>query len=305
MFSFENSEPGADTVLALGNFDGLHIGHIEVLKKALEISKQTGLEAAVLLFDEHPKKLLDGKRPPMLMTDEKKEKELKRLGFRIIKVSFAQFKDLSAKDFVLGIYCKLNVRAICCGFNYHYGKGGEGTAQTLQVSCDKLGVMLCALGEVDYKNKPISSTRIRNAIESGEIEDANAMLGRRFSYDFTVVHGNEMGRTFGFPTINQQFPEDFVVPKRGVYCSQTIVGSYSYAAVTNIGVKPTVSDEAIPASETNIIGFRGNLYGEKVEVELTHYIREEKKFSSYDELKKQISLDCDFAKENYGKEQYL
>lgn len=300
MLSFENREPGADTVLALGNFDGLHIGHMQVLKKALEISKQRGLEAAVLLFDEHPKKLLDGKRPPMLMTDEKKESELKRLGFRIIKVSFAQFRNLSAKEFVLTIYCKLNVRAICCGFNYHYGKGGEGNAETLKVSCEKLGVLLCTLGEVDYKGEPVSSTRIRFAIESGEIEDANAMLGRQFCFDFKVVHGNELGRAFGFPTINQPFPEEFVVPRRGVYCSETTVGSYSYAAVTNIGVKPTIGEENTPSGETNIIGFSGNLYGEKVEVKLTHFIRDEKKFDSYDELKKQISLDCDFAQRYYS-----
>lgn len=295
MLSFENIKSDADTVLALGNFDGLHIGHMQVLKRALEISEQNGLEAAVLLFDEHPKKLLDGKRPPMLMTDEKKENELKRLGFKIIKVSFAQFKDLSAKEFVLTIYCELNVRAICCGFNYHYGKGGEGNAETLKSSCEKLGIMLCALGEVDYKGLPVSSTRIRSAVENGEIEDANTMLGRRFSFDFEVVHGNELGRVFGFPTINQPFPEEFVVPRSGVYCSETTIGSYTYAAVTNIGIKPTIGGETTKSGETNIIGFSGDLYGEKVEVRLIHFIRDEKKFGSYDELKKQISLDSDFA----------
>ncbi len=296
MFEIENGGLNCDTVLALGNFDGLHRGHIKVLQKALDVSKENNLALSVMLFDEHPKKIISGKRPPMLMTQEKRDEILKKMGFKIVKASFNQFKDLSPEEFLLKIYCKLNVRAICCGFNYHYGKNASGNTETLRESCEKLKIKLFVCDEIDFEGEPISSTRIRKKIENGNIKKANEMLGREFSYKLKVVNGDKRGRQLGFPTINQFFPEDFVNIKYGVYASKVKIGDTWYASVTNVGIRPTVETER-PRSETCILDFSGDLYGQEIEVFLLSYIREEKKFDSLHELSKTISRDAKTAKD--------
>lgn len=301
MLADESFNISEETVLALGNFDGLHRGHMKVLQKALEVSKKNELAAVVMIFDEHPKSVLCGKRPPRLMTDEARDEMLEKMGFRVLKVSFKQFRDLSPEEFVLTVYCRLNVRAICCGFNYHYGKNGAGTAQTLGESCEKLGVKLFAVSQVDFEGEPISSTRIRLALESGEIEKANEMLGRSFSYSLPVVSGDKRGRLLGFPTINQFFEPDFVQARRGVYASKVLLGSSWYAAVTNIGVRPTVKASTV-RSETCILGFSGDLYGREIEVFLLSFLRDEKEFESLAALSEAIEKDAEKAAEIYKKE---
>ncbi len=145
-----------------------------------------------------------------------------------------------------------------------------------------------------FDNRPISSTRIRNALKYGEIDNANKMLGRNFSYDFTVVHGDARGRTIGSPTINQFFPEGFTVPEFGVYASYTVVGGKLYPSVTNIGIRPTIGNSP-ERSETNILGVNEDLYGKNIEVGLIKKLRGEMKFSSIDELSVQIAKDRESA----------
>ncbi|MGN0467535.1 MAG: bifunctional riboflavin kinase/FAD synthetase [Acutalibacteraceae bacterium] len=301
MFAFESFNESENTVLALGNFDGLHLGHMKVLEKTLEVSKENGLVPAVMLFDEHPKSVIDSKRPPRILTDEARDEKLRSMSLRIIKVSFEKFRNLSPEEFVLTVYCKMNVRAICCGFNYHYGKNAAGNTETLKKSCDQLGIKLFTLDEVDFEGEAVSSTRIRQAIENGSIRKANQMLGREFSYKFEVVKGDERGRLLGFPTINQFFPDDFVTARHGVYASKVMLGSQWYPAVTNIGIRPTVGTESL-RSETFIIGFSGDLYGEEIEVYLLDFIRDEKKFSSFNQLAKAMADDAEKAQEIYNKE---
>ncbi len=298
MSAFDNIAVNEDTVLALGNFDGLHKGHMSVLKKTLEIAKEKGLSPMVLLFDEHPKKVLSGKRPPMLMTNDNRDAALCKMGFRIIKVNFSEICNFSPEQFLLAVYCHLSVRAICCGFNYHYGKNGEGTVQSMKESCEKLGVMLYAEPEVDFDGKPISSTRIREAIESGNIKEANEMLGRSFSYKLEVVDGDKRGRLLGFPTINQFFPDDFVVARFGVYASKVKLGGLWYPAVTNIGIRPTINTKTM-RSETSILGFSGDLYGQNIEVYLIEFLRDERKCETLTELSKTIRNDAENALKIY------
>lgn len=302
MFNYINGETNGETVLALGNFDGLHLGHMKVLNKAVEVSKTLGAERAVLLFDEHPKKLLCGERPPMLMADDMKESYLEKIGFKIVKASFSEFKDVSARDFVISLKKDLNVGAICCGFNYRFGKGGEGTAAKLSLLCGRLGIRLYLAGEASYEGEPISSTRIRAALESGNIKAANAMLGRDFSYNLTVVHGDGNGKKYGFPTINQVFDKGFVKPLNGVYCSVVTVDGKRYCGVTNIGVRPTVDGKCDPRSETNIVGFSEDIYGKNVQVELVEFIRPEKKFDGIDKLTEQIALDRELSEKIIGQQ---
>ncbi|MCM1364004.1 MAG: riboflavin biosynthesis protein RibF [Faecalibacterium sp.] len=299
MSAFENVTVNAETILALGNFDGLHIGHMGVLNKTLEVANERGLVPVVLLFDEHPKKVITGKRPPMIMPDEVRDDILNKMGFRVAKISFSKFRTLEPLQFLLSVYCRLNVRAICCGFNYHYGVNGSGNVETLKESCEKLGIAVFAQDEVDFEGEPISSTRIRTAIEHGNIKAVNAMLGREFSYKFEVVDGDKRGRLLGFPTINQFFPDGFVIPRFGVYASKVKLGGLWYPAVTNIGVRPTV-DTAMWRSETSILGFSGDLYGQHIEVFLLDFMRDERKCSGLGELSKTISADAEKAVEIYN-----
>lgn len=301
VFTFENTGINVDTVLALGNFDGLHLGHTKVLEKAKEISEKNNLALAVMVFEEHPKKLIEGKAPPMLMTTKARDEALEKMGFKIIKANFSDFRNMSAEDFILKVYCKLNVRAICCGFNYRYGKNGSGNAETLKKSCEKLGIRLFVCDEASFEGEPISSTRIRKEIENGNIRKANAMLGREFSYKLEVVTGDRRGHKLGFPTINQFFPEDFVSARYGVYASKVKLGGIWYPSVTNIGIRPTVETDR-PRSETHILGFSGDLYAEKIEVYLLDFVRDERKYSSLKELSETISRDVKTAKMIFEKE---
>lgn len=273
--------------IALGAFDGLHLGHLRVL----EGTKQFGLAPSVLLFSEHPAKVLCGTTPPILITDTKRDALLREMGIEPLKTDFREIVSLSARDFVQEILRdRLHAGAVSCGENYTFGKERAGTPAVLKALCAECGIQLFVAPTAEALGAPVSSTRIRKYLQNGEIESANALLGRRFSYAFEVVHGDARGRTLHFPTINQFFPSDFVVPKYGVYASQVFINGSYHAAVTNIGVRPTIGTKT-PRSETCILGFSGDLYGQYTEVELLSYLRPEQKFDSLDALRAAIQKD--------------
>lgn len=284
------------TVLALGNFDGLHLGHMAVLKKALEVGKENSLVPCVLLFKSHPKKHLSGKRPPGLMTDRARDEKLSEMGFSIIKIDFEEICNLSCEDFARFIASEYNAKAVCSGFNYHYGKNAAGNTETLKKDGEKSGFKVYSSGRVEFENEPVSSSRIRCEIEKGNIKAANKMLGREFSYKIEVVSGDRRGRLLGYPTINQFFPECFVTARFGVYASKVKLGKKWYSAVTNIGVRPTIETRSL-RSETCILGFSGDLYGLEIEVFLLDFIRDEKKFENLEELSAAIKSDAEKAEE--------
>lgn len=305
MLNIKN-EINKPTALALGNFDGLHDGHAFVLEKALSAAKEKGLAPAVLLFDEHPKKILTGKKPPMLMTEEMKKECFEKAGFSVATVSFEKAKDLSPGEFLNEIKNGLNVKVICCGYNYRFGKGAAGSVETLRELCSNSDMELFAVEEKTFENSAISSTRIRAAIEKGDIEKANAMLGREFCYKFEVVSGDKRGRLLGFPTANQFFPEDFVKPRAGVYASKVFLNNRWYPAVTDIGIRPTIGTSSF-RSETCILGFSDNLYGKKLTVYLLSFMRDECKFEGMEQLKAAITKDAEkamfiFKRNENGKE---
>ena len=287
-----------DCLLALGNFDGIHKGHRAVLEKALSEAKKRGLVPAVLLFDEHPKKVLFGEAPPLLITESDKREQLSKMGFSLVTASFSELQNLSAVEFITKIYCSLNVRAISCGYNYRFGKNAEGDVFSLKTECEKLGITLFVAPEKIYEGEAVSSTRIRAALQNGEVKKANAMLGREFSYCIEVVSGDRRGRLLGFPTINQFFLPDFVKLRKGVYASKVKLSDKWYPAVTNIGIRPTVDGESF-RSETCILGFSGDLYGAEVEVFLLDFLRDETKFDSLEELTEAIARDAKRARAIY------
>lgn len=285
-------------ILALGTFDGIHQGHRAVLEKALTEGKKRGLVPAVLLFDEHPRKRLFGEAPPEIITENDKRAQIEEMGLSVVTVPFSEICGLSAEEFVTKIYCSLNVRAISCGYNYQYGKDACGNTATLKEECEKLGIALFVAPEKKFKGEAVSSTRIRKALQDGEIRDANAMLGREFSYCLEVVSGDRRGRLLGFPTINQFFPENFVRLRRGVYASKVTVAGKEYPAVTNIGVRPTFDGESF-RSETCILGFSGDLYGAQIEVFLLDFLRGEMKFEDKEALTAAIRRDGEAARKIY------
>lgn len=286
----------AGFALALGNFDGLHRGHALVLQKAKQCALEAGLTPGVLLFDEHPKQVLVGEAPPLLMTGEEKRALLEEAGFTVLTLSFRQTKDLSPRAFVQLLATVYRARVLCCGANYRFGRDAVGTADTLRALCPDYALTLHVVPDEVYRGALISSTRIRQAVEQGRIEDANAMLLRPFSYRLPVAAGDKRGRTLGFPTINQYFLPAMIRPCAGVYASKVVLNGVCYPAVTNIGVRPTIGT-GVFHSETHILGFSGDLYGRQVEVTLLQYLRAERKFENLDALRAAMAADTAAAKE--------
>lgn len=286
--------------LALGTFDGLHKGHMNVLNSTKEFAF-SGFVPAVLLFDCHPQKAITGSNPPLLLTNDEKEKRIRKMGLLPINISFDEIRDLSPEEFVRDIVIKkLNAGVVVSGENFHFGKNGTGNSKILCTLCEKYDIIYKVADSELLDDAFISSTRIRKALENGEIEKANEMLGRKFSYDFLVVEGNKIGKKyFGFPTINQHFPADFINLKRGVYASQSVVDDVVYPSVTNFGCHPTIGGDTT-LSETCILGFDGDLYNQRIKVELIKFLREEKKFNTRDDLKNQIDLDSKQAIEVFN-----
>ncbi len=277
-----------DYVIALGTFDGIHKGHTAVLKKATEFS---GVKKAVITFSEPPRKTLQSKNIPLLMTTENKTETLKLLGFdEIIYLDFSAIKDLSPDEFLSLIFEEFPVKAICAGYNYRFGKNGEGNAETLQKFCKENGAE-CFIADKQTENGvAVSSSQIRDYIKNGEVEKANAMLGHNFFFKSEVVSGDKRGRVMGFPTINQIIPKTVVLPKFGVYATYVTVDNKCYKGITNIGVRPTFKKTTV-LCETNILDFKGDLYGKTVTVELVAFVRPEKIFESEKQLISQIATD--------------
>lgn len=300
MFHLPEKIKKQGTAVALGYFDGIHLGHQAVLNTALQYAKKGSLVPVVMLFDIHPRKLISGKVPPMLTSEEKKRELLIKMGFTVVDFNFREAMDYSPNEFIEKILVEaLNARVVSCGFDYHYGKGGKGNASTLYQELAKRGIKAFSKEPILLGDEVISSTAIRGLIAKGEIEKANTMLGTCFSYDFTVKKGDGLGRVLGFPTINQFFPQDFIVPKYGVYASKVMLENKWYPAVTNVGVRPTVAKAAM-RSETCILDFSGDLYGKNVEVSLLKFIRDEIKFPDIDALSKQIEKDIIKARSIYN-----
>ena len=277
--------------VALGTFDGLHVGH----KAVITAEKTEYQRKIVLMFNEHPLVRLKGENPGELITQEKSKTILEKWGVTPEYIDFSEICDLSPEAFVDEILVKkYNAKALACGFNYRFGKNAGADSKTLMSLCAEREIKITIVDAVEFEDEPVSSSRIRKAIADGDMKSAQLMLGRYFSYDFPVMHGDKRGRILGSPTINQFFTEDFTVPEFGVYASFTKVHGEIYPSVTNIGIRPTIGNSE-KRSETHIIGFEGDVYGERPEVFLVEKIRGEMQFSSLEELSNRIAKDREMA----------
>lgn len=281
------------SAVALGFFDGLHLGHIEVIKR---IIMKPGFSSVVFTFNDKTM-LPKFKERKNIISYELKLNFLADINIDyIFAPDFSEIKDLSPEEFVDRILIdRLSAKFVCCGYDFRFAKGGMADSQTLSHICADRGIEACVVPAVMIDGEPISSTAIRRLIQNGNIPEANRLLGYELTYFEEVVRGKQNGRRIGFPTINQRIQKGMTLPRLGVYKSWTQIGSYDYPSITNIGFKPTIDildgESRILEMETHIIGFSGELYGKKIKVVLREFMREERRFKNLEELAKQLEND--------------
>lgn len=285
-----------NTAVALGYFDGVHLGHQKVIEGAVKCKKQ-GLTPVAFTFSRTPKK---GDGLLQILTVEQRIARLEALGIEILYIiDFQQVKNYSPEEFVEKVLKEIfNAKKVFCGFNYHFGKNGAGDSETLQNLCGQQNIEAFVSDPVIVDNQVISSTLIRKFLKKGDIEKANKYLGFDFGYESVAVKGNRIGSKLGTPTINQLISDDMITPKFGVYASKVTVDGKTYTGVSNVGVKPTIDGERKPLCETWMPDFiGGDLYGKTVDTRLKVFIRSEKKFETLDKLKSAIEKDAKTAKQ--------
>ena len=296
------SLPGK-TVLALGNFDGVHAGHAELLKKTAEEAKELGAIPAVWTFGVHPLAYLSKDGFRFLTTNEEKNSVFAEKGMSYaVYEDFRRVRDLSPETFVKELLIqKLGCECAVCGFNFSFGKGGLGTPEKLLEIMKSEGKRAVIVPPVYRCGRIVSSTAVRFFVEEGLMEEAAELIGRPFSIDFPVVEGKKLGRRIGIPTINQSFPKDHIKPKTGIYAASCEIGGDVFLCVANVGSRPTVNpDENDVNCETHIINYCGWLYGKRIKVSFYKRLRDEKKFDSVEELKKAVELDIENAKRYFN-----
>lgn len=292
--------------LILGNFDGIHLGHLELIKKAKSEGKRFGLKVGIWTFEEHPMNTLSGKKNAYLTSNEEKNEIFAKNGLDyVIYEDFSSVKSYSPEEFVdIILTQKLDCRLAVCGFNFRFGNNRAGTPELLTELLKKTNRNVIITAPVCTDKGIISSTSIREAIEAGDIERANSMLGRPYSATLPVIRGKQLGRTIGIPTINQIFPANKVKLKNGIYTSTCLIDGKTFMGVSNVGSRPTVNDNAYDINcETHIIDYDGCLYGEKIKVSFYKKLRDEQKFDGVESLKEAIEKDIVSVREYFSKNQ--
>lgn len=282
------------TVIALGTFDGLHLGHTDVINTAKDYAERSGLKLAVFTFSNHPLALIRPDLVPVrIISAEEKIKLLESFGVDyLINIPFTEdFAALSPDEFLDRLAC-FNYRCLVVGENFTYGFLGSGKTETLERSGRKNGFDVIVRPLVKMNGNVVSSTGIRNLIQAGHIEYANRMLGRAYAITGKIVHGEQRGRKLGFPTANIELLHgEMAVPAPGVYAVTVSIEGSIYEGMGNIGNNPTFNDVEHARLEVNLFNCSGDLYGKTMSVQFHKYIRAEKRFSGVEELCRQIKED--------------
>jgi riboflavin kinase/FMN adenylyltransferase len=288
-----------NTVLALGNFDGMHKGHAALIKQCVSLARDIKTIPAVMTFEPHPRQFFSADKAPVsIYTFRQKAEKLKDMGIECLFV--ARFNHTlaatSAHDFVHNILSEsLRAKHVLTGYNFAFGKGRTGNTEFLARETETLGIGFTAMPEVKDGTSTISTSAIRAALAQGDVARASQMLGHNYTLEGHVMHGNKRGKTIGFPTANLAV-HHLAVPRLGVYAVRAILENTTYDGVANIGIKPTF-DGKIPMLETHIFNFNQSIYGRRLCVEFMDFIRPEKKFENLDDLRRQIDADAHIAKE--------
>ncbi len=304
---FENLEPDiSGCVVALGFFDGVHIGHRELIKKAVAESERLSLPTAVYTFREHPRSVLfpDDKIELIYSNDEKAE-VLESLGVDILVFQdFSKVRDMTPSQFAEEIIeGKLHASSVVCGYNFRFGKNNSGDVDTLRSLLSAYGITLSVIPPICVGDLPVSSGRIRELLEQGRVDVVRLLLDRPYSVTDNVIHGHRIGHSLGFPTANLPLSDRLPTLPVGVYFTKTELDGSAYNSVTNIGIRPTVRDgETHPVCETHIIGYDGDIYGKRIRVMFYKMHRPETQFDSLDELSKALARDVRLAVDYFEKE---
>jgi riboflavin kinase / FMN adenylyltransferase len=281
-------------VLALGNFDGLHRGHVKIIERIRRGASERAGTPVVLTFDPHPPRVLrPDKAPPLLMTMEQKLAALERAGVQ--GVAIVRFtEELSQWDpdvFVRRVLVDwLRVAEVWVGADFLFGRNRSGNFTLLRTLGQQHGFRAEKIDPIRYKDFIVSSTRIRRLVAEGRVEEAGALLGRHYAIGGEVVAGARRGRELGFPTANLATAND-LIPPHGVYATFITLDGIVHPSVTNIGVRPTFGDQLRPGVETHVLGFSGDLYGRRAEVAFVQRLRDERRFPDVDALREQIEAD--------------
>jgi riboflavin kinase/FMN adenylyltransferase len=287
----------SNNYIALGSFDGLHIGHLSLIYKVVEIAKKNNGKSMVFTFKNHPRTLINKQNAPkLLMSNERKVEilEMHKVDIVCLKEFNLEFMKITPKEFIKSLISNYNIKGFVVGFNYKFGYQNLGNVELLRELQNEYGYELHVMEPCTYKNEVISSTRIRKALEDGNVSDAGKMLGLPYTLSGEVVHGKKLGRTMGFPTANLKYNENFILPKIGVYYSNIKVNNNIYKGITSVGNNPTVKGTDLTV-ETYILDFKQEIYGEQIDIRFIKKIRDEKKFNSLEELKDQLLKDKSFA----------
>ncbi len=282
-----------DFSLALGFFDGVHRAHKKVILNAVDYAKHNGVKSAVITFNAHPAEAA-GKEVKYITSRQTRDKLIKELGINyIFSIDFdKKLMEVSCKDYLEALVKKFAPKAITTGFNHTFGKSRLGTVKFLKEQSIIYGYEYFMIEPEIIDSEIISSSVIRQKLSSGDIIAANKMLGHSFSFDGYVIHGNQIGRTIGYPTANVIYPEKLVKIPYGVYSVRINIRNNNYKGMMNFGIKPTVNENnKTPVAEVYILDFSDDIYGEFVNIEIEKQIRLERKFESLDKLKEQIKKD--------------
>ena len=284
-----------NTILTIGTFDGVHLGHQKVLERLTNSAKENNLESTVLTFFPHPRTILNPNKPLKLINSVKERTELlnrSKVDNLIIHPFDKNFSELDPEKYVVEILVKkLKAKIILIGYDHKFGKNRTADITDLKIYGKKYGFKVIEIKAEEISNIAISSTKIRKAISEGNISTAKKYLGYDFSLSGKIVHGKSIGRTLGFPTANIEVKEEYkLLPKNGVYLIQSVINHNKYFGMMNIGIKPTIK-ESSKTIEVNFFNFEGDLYHKNIEVNIKKFIRDEIKFDSLELLKSQILKD--------------
>lgn len=281
-------------ILALGNFDGIHLGHQALIHHAIAMSHLHKCLSGVLLFKQHTRSTLEQDGFEALMSRNQKLQILEELGIDVVlEISFDEvLREMRPQDFITSLLVeRLRCLGTVTGEDYRFGYRAQGDVSWLR-RAEEEGMLLCwTVPPVLWEGKKISSTWIRVAIREGDLTTANTLLGRPYAIEGAVIHGKKLGRTIGFPTANIGRECSYVMPRYGVYDTDVLYQDRLYPAATSVGINPTVRDEGVHV-EAHLLNFSKEIYGEKVEVKFLQFLRDEIAFDSLEPLAEQIKKDC-------------
>lgn len=286
------------TAVAVGYFDGMHIGHQELIRQMLQCAKDNVLLPAILTFDMHTFRAA-GKGKHDLFPRSYTTHLAEKAGVELyVDLPFEEIRDLEPDQFATAVLGNgfLHAGAVFCGDDFRYGKDRAGGVEQLIEEGKSNGFLVDSVACVVKDGDVVSTTRIKELIRRGAICEANRLLGRPYSISGEVIHGNHLAQSMGFPTANLLFPRNILSPPKGVYRTEIVIGDHAYSSITNIGTRPTVTQDTDFTAETHILDYDRDIYGEVVTIKFYEYIREERKFSSITDLINEVNADIDYVR---------